>query len=624
MNPGRSGGGASSYRRLLRFLRPYRWIFLASLALGVLAAGLEAFSLLLLIPFLRSLFGMGSPLPGGGRNAAERFIDGIAGGWLGPESGLDGLRAVCLLVLAALLLKNLCIAGGRALSIRTQEFLVRDVRNAVHAHLQRLPLAFFERGRVGQLIARVITDAGEAKPVVTDALAQAVRQVATLAAYAAALVALSWRLALIAAILVPLVWLGLRPLLRRLREKFRRTWDDHGELVAVLQESLGAVRLVKSRVAEDFEERRFRRRSDAFSRQRIAAATTRHLASPLSETLAAVVALGLVWIGASFVGNGGSVVGGGSVAAGGGWIAPEQFVAFATIALRAISPVKGFAQYPAIAAQGLAAADRFFEILDQNPEPAGGSRIATRPEREIRYEGVSFAYERGRAALRGIDLVIPRGSVVAIVGASGSGKSTLVDLLPRFADPRAGRVTIDGTDIREFSVDSLRRLTGLVGQEAALFHDTVAANIAYGEEAPDRAAVEAAARTAGAHGFIAGLPGGYDTVIGDRGVRLSTGQRQRIGIARALFRDPPILILDEATSAVDAEAETTLRTAAEGFRGRTVIVVAHRLSTVREADRIFVLERGRLVDAGRHDALVSRGGPYRRLFGQQLERVPQP
>lgn len=611
MTPGRSGEGASSYRRLLRFLRPYRWTFLASLALGVLAAGLEAFSLLLLIPFLRSLFGMGPPLPGGGRNAAERFIDGIAGGWLGPEAGLDGLRVVCVLVLAALLLKNVCIVGGRALSIRTQEFLVRDVRNAVHAHLQHLPLAFFERGKVGQLIARVITDAGEAKPVVTDALAQAVRQVATLAAYAAALFALSWRLALIAIVLVPLVWLGLRPLLGRLRERFRRTWDDHGELVAALQESLGAVRLVKSRVAEDFEKERFRRRSDAFSRKRIAAATTRHLASPLSEVLASVVALGLVWIGASFVGDGGS-------------IAPEQFVAFVTIALRAITPVKAFAQYPAIAAQGLAAADRFFEILDQDPEPAGGSRIATGPEREIRYEGVSFAYERGRAALRDIDVVIPRGSVVAIVGASGSGKSTLVDVLPRFADPQAGRVTIDGTDIREFSVDSLRRLIGLVGQEAVLFHDTVAANIAYGEDAPDPAAVEAAARTAGAHGFITGLPDGYATVLGDRGVRLSTGQRQRIGIARAIFRNPPILILDEATSAVDAETETALRTAAEGFRGRTVIVVAHRLSTVRETDRIFVLERGRLVDAGDHDALVSRGGPYRRLFGHQLERVSQP
>ncbi|WP_419165320.1 ABC transporter ATP-binding protein [Candidatus Palauibacter sp.] len=606
MTPRPGSGGGSSYRRLLGFLRPYRSMFVASLALGVLAAGLEAFSLLLLIPFLRSLFGMGPLLPGGGRNAAERFIDNVAGGWLGAGEGLDALRAVCVVVLAALLLKNLCSFGGRALSIRTQEFLVRDARDAVHAHLQRLPLAFFERGKVGQMIARVISDTGEAKPVVTDALALAVRQLATLAAYALALFALSWRLALLAVVLVPLVMLGLRPLLRRLRDRFRRTWHDQGELVAALQESLGAVRLVKSRAAERFEERRFQRRSDAFSRKRIAAATTRYLASPLSEVLASIVALGLVWIGAGFV-------------AGDGSLAPEQFVAFVTIALRAVSPVKGLAQYPAVAAQGLAAADRFLEILDQEPEPAGGSRRAAAPETGIRYGGVSFAYEPGRAVLRDVDFFIPCGSVVALVGPSGSGKSTLVDLLPRFADPQSGRVTMDGTDIREFPLDALRRLIGFVGQEAFLFHDTVAANIAYGEDAAAFADVEAAARAAHAHEFIERLPGGYDTVLGDRGVRLSAGQRQRIGIARAVLRDPPILILDEATSAVDAGTESVIReAAADLLRDRTVIVVAHRLSTVREADRIFVLERGRLVDAGHHEELVSRDGPYRRLFGHQM------
>lgn len=604
----RARDGRGSYRRLLGFLRPYRWMFAASLALGVLAAGFEAFSLLLLIPFLRSLFGMGALLPDGGRNAAERLLDGVAGGWLGAGEGLEGLRAVCAVVLAALLLKNLCIFAGRALSIRTQEFLVRDARDAVHAHLQRLPLAFFARGKSGQLIARVISDTGEAKPVVTDALALAVRQLATLAAYAGALFALSWQLGLLALLLVPLVALGLRPLLGRLRERFRRTWHDQGELVAAIEESLGAVRLVKSQVAERFEERRFRRRSDAFSRKRIAAATTRHLASPLSEVLASIVALGLVWVGASLV-------------LGGGSLAPEQFVAFVTIALRAVSPVKGLAQYRAGAAQGLAAADRFLQILDQPSEPRGGERTATPPETDIRYEGVRFGYEPGRAILDRVDLVIPRGAVVALVGPSGSGKSTLVDLLPRFADPQRGRITIDGTDIREFSLDSLRRLIGCVGQEAVLFNDTVAANIAYGAETPSFAEVRAAARAARAHEFIERMPQGYDTVVGDRGVRLSAGQRQRIGIARAVFRDPPILILDEAMSAVDAGTESGIRAAAAGvLRGRTVIVVAHRLSTVREADRIFVLERGRLVDAGLHDELASREGPYRHLFGDQLER----
>ncbi len=582
-------------------------MFLASAALGVVAGGLEAFSLLLMIPFLRSLFDMGPLLPDGGRNAAERFIDDVAGGWLGGAEGLEGLRAICLLVLGTLLVKNVCLYGGRVLSIRVQEFVVRDTRDAVHAHLQTLPLAFFERQKVGQMITRVISDTGQSKTVVTDALAQAVRQLATLLAYGAAMFALSWRLALLALTLVPLVLLGLRPVLKRLRGRFRRAYHDQGELVAVLQESLSGIRLVKSWGAERFEEARFRHHSDGFSRKRIAAATIQQLASPLSEVLASGVALGLVWIGAVFVLENGT-------------LGPEQFLAFVAIALRAISPVKRLSQYPTVVEQGLAAADRFFEILDHHPEPVGGSRVARGLETEIRYEGVSFAYEPGRPVLENVDITIKRGGVIALVGPSGGGKSTLVDLLPRFADPQGGRLTIDGVDIREFSVSSLRGLIGLVSQETALLHDTVTANIAYADPSQRPSDVEAAARAAHAHEFIQDLPNGYDTLLGDRGIRLSGGQRQRIGIARAILRDPPILILDEATSALDAESELAIRGAlAKLFRGRTVVMIAHRLSTVREADQIFVLEAGRIVDSGRHDVMIAREGPYRRLFGHQLE-----
>lgn len=597
----------SPYRRLLGYLGPYRWMFLASLALGVGAAGMEAFSLLLLIPFLRSLFGMGPLLPEGGRNAAERLIDGVAGGWIGGAEGLDGLRIVCLLVLAALVLKNACLYGGRVLSIRTQEFVVRDVRDAVHAHLQRLPLAYFERQKVGQLIARVVSDTDQSKPVVTDALAQAVRQVAMLVAYAAALLALSWRLTLLAVVLIPLVTLGLRPLLKRLRGRFRRAYEDQGELVAAVQESLSGIRLVKAFGAESFEDDRFRARSEAFRRERTSAAASQHLASPLSEVLASGVAVGLVWIGASQVLNNGT-------------LGPEQFLAFVTIALRAISPVKRLVQYPTVVAQGLAASDRFFEVLDEVPEPLGGDRTATDLSDAIVYEDVRFEYEPGQPVLESVDLTIPCGSVVALVGPSGSGKSTLIDLLPRFADPQGGRVSIDGTDVRDFSVASLRDLIGLVSQETALLNDSVRANIAYGDTTARDEDIERAARAAHADGFIRELPEGYDTVLGDRGVRLSGGQRQRIGIARAILRDPPILILDEATSALDAESELAVRDAlAELFEGRTVVVVAHRLSTVREADAIFVLEQGRIVGSGRHDTLIQQNGPYQRLFARQLE-----
>ncbi len=267
-------------------------------------------------------------------------------------------------------------------------------------------------------------------------------------------------------------------------------------------------------------------------------------------------------------------------------------------------------------------------MLDARPEPirTEGVRDIDRFGREIRFEDVAFAYEPELPVLRGVDLTVGVGEIVALVGPSGGGKSTLVDLLPRFMDPDRGRVLIDGVDVRSLSLTSLRRLLGIVSQETTVFHDTVHANIAYGDPARwSRAEVEAAARAAHAHEFIVDLPDGYETLLGDRGVRLSGGQRQRIGIARAILRDPPILILDEATSSLDSESERWIQDALHHlFRERTVIVIAHRLSTVREADRILVLEDGRLEDSGSHRELLARDGLYRRLFEGQLEGAPAP
>ncbi len=610
-----------SWFRLLAFLRPWRWLFLASLALGVTAAAFEAFSLLLLIPFLRSLFDMGPLIPDGGRNAAERFLEGIAGGWFDGVDGLAALRAVCLVVLAAVVVKNICIVGSRALSIRVQELLARDLRNTVHGHVQRLPLSYFRREKVGQVIARVMTDTGEAKPVVTDALAVAVRQFGTLVAYGAALFALSWPLALVALPLVPLVVISLRPLARRLRRGFRRTHEDHGELIAALQEAVSAVRRLKSRGAEGFEDGRFRTLSNAFTRRRIVAVTTRHLAAPVSDVLATAIALGLVWIGAAMVLGGGVL--------GGGVLGPEQFVAFVTIAVRAIPPLKGLAQYPAAAEQGLAAADRCFELLDEPPEPPGGDREAPRLESSIRFENVSFSYDPERSPasplskpeplLSGINLTVPKGAVVAIAGSSGSGKTTLVELLPRFIDPERGRILLDEVDVRDFSLASWRRQVGFVSHGMQLLNDSVMGNIAYGSTTSTREEIVLAARAAGAHDFIEALPQGYQTRLGDRGTGLSSGQRKRILIASALLGDPPILILDEVLSALDAQTELELRRDGGLFRGRTVILVTHRLSTARGADQVFVLEDGCLAEAGGHDHLMASDGPYKRLFSDQLE-----
>lgn len=608
-------GGRASFKRLLAFVWPYRWSFAGGLLLTILSAVFDAFSLLLLIPFLRSLFGMGPLLPDGGRNPAERLIDWVAGDWLGGAEGLAALRIVCGLVLATILFKNLCLYAGKMLSIRVQERVERDMRDRVHAQLHRLPLGFFERNKTGQLIARVLTDTTAAKPVVSFQLSELVRQVATATAYLVSLLFLSLRLTLIALVLVPIMVVTLRPLLLRLRTRYRGVYDQRGELVSQLQETVSGIRLVKAYGAEAYEEERFRLHSDAHNREQVRTAATAHLASPFSEVLATLVALALIWVGAGLV-------------LGTGTLGPEQFLAFVTIALRAISPIKAISQFPAFAQQALAAADRFFEVLDEAPEPvdAVGTRDVVRLEREIRFEAVTFAYEPERPVLRDIDLTVHVGEVVALVGPSGGGKSTLVDLLPRFIQPNRGRVLLDGVDVRQLSVRSLRRLMGIVSQETTIFHDTVRRNIAYGE--PDRWTadeVETAARAAHAHEFIAELPDGYETLLGDRGVRLSGGQRQRIGIARALLRDPPILILDEATSSLDSESERWIRDAlGHLFHERTVIVIAHRLSTVREADRILVIEAGRLVDTGTHRELLARGGLYRRLFEGQMESAPLP
>ncbi len=298
-----------------------------------------------------------------------------------------------------------------------------------------------------------------------------------------------------------------------------------------------------------------------------------------------------------------------------------MFVGFLVLSLKLYAPVKYVAKFPAIVQPGLVGAERVFEFLDAPAE------IRSRPDAlpfpglndAIRFDGVEFAYREGDPVLRDIDLEVPKGSVVALVGPSGAGKTTLVDLVGRFYEARRGTISIDGVDLRDISITDLRRSLGIVSQETVLFHDTVLANIAYGQGEVDRARVEAAARAANAHAFIEALPDGYETVVGERGTELSGGQRQRIAIARALLRDPPILIFDEATSALDTESERLVQNAIEQLlQGRTVFVIAHRLSTIQRADRIVVMEAGRIVEQGRHEELLARGGTYRRLHDLQF------
>jgi subfamily B ATP-binding cassette protein MsbA len=602
----------SSYVRLFRYVGPFTGLLLVAITLMVVSAALDAFTLVLLIPFLQSLFGM-EILAGADMSSLERLLDGWFGGWIRTGDPLGALRNVCLLVLGALFLKNLTLYGARLLTVYVQEHVERYMRDDVYGHLQYLPLSFFGRMKVGQLITRVLNDTREARTAITFALTDVLRQAVTAATYVTFLFLMSWRLTLVALVAGPLVAIFLSPILRRLKGSYGKAFQQRGELMSVAQETMSGIRLVKSFGAEEHERERFSLSSRWYARRMVRANALSQAAGPISETLSSVIAIVLIWIGANMV-------------LGTGALSAEVFIAFVTMAVRLVSPVKALAQFPTKLQLSLAAAERFFEVLDTAPEPMREAAFGAvpAPRESIRFESVDFEYEQDRPVLRGIDFEARPGEVVALVGPSGAGKSTLVDLLPRFIDPTGGRITMDGSDLREMPLGALRSLFGVVSQETVIFHDTVRANVSYGEERSDEEVYEAI-RAAHAEDFIRELPDGLDTLLGDRGIRLSGGQRQRVGIARAILRDPPLLILDEATSSLDTESEQLIQAALERLlTGRTVFVIAHRLSTISGADRILALEDGRLVESGTHGELYEAAGLYRRLCDLQFASPPSP
>jgi ATP-binding cassette, subfamily B, bacterial MsbA len=446
-----------------------------------------------------------------------------------------------------------------------------------------------------------VFDTDQVKTAVTAALASFLRNVSLIVVYLVILLGLSWRLTLIALVLAPVLVVIIRPVVARVRRRSRAQADDRGELTSLVSEMVASVKLVRAYVAEEFEVARFRRLADLYRTRVFGTQAASTLTSPISEIFAGFVLVLLLLLGIS-------------------QLRPEVFIAFIVLALRLMSPVKAVAQYPTIMAGAVAAADRVFEVLDlPSDEGDAPDAVPATFHDRIEYRGVSFAYDGGPPVLQEVSFDARRGQVVAIVGPSGAGKTTLLDLLPRFYEPTAGAILMDGVPISRFRRASLRGLMGIVSQETILLNDTVLANISYGRGDFTVAQVEAAARAANAHDFISQLQRGYDTLLGERGTRLSGGERQRIAIARALLRDPPILILDEATSALDMESERLVREAMDRLMAhRTTFVIAHRLATVQHASLIIVVAEGRIVERGTHDALHAAGGLYRRLYDMQF------
>lgn len=597
------------YRRLLVYLRPHSWRLVGNVLLNVVAALLDGVAFTLLIPFLNTLFGLSSVVVqdmGWLTIAQERLV----GSFLIVGDPLGSLRGVILVIIAMVTLKNVFLWAGGQLGASLQEYITRDLRAAVFSHMQRLPLGWFSRTKTGQIIARILTDTEQTKAILAEVATKTIQNSAQLIVTVLILYTMSPRLTLYALVVAPLIIGVLQPLLRKLRKGHRRLRAEYGEITSVLQEVISGIRLVKSFRGEPYEDGRFLGASARYSKGMTRIQRLSLLSGPLTEVLGTIVAVAVLWLGAREVLQGGGMDGG-------------TLITFMVLVMRLLQPLKQLSQAPTTAQQSFAAAERLFEVLDEPTEAQSdsGTRVVKALERELSFEGVGFAYG-GTPVLSEVTFTAKRGEVIALVGASGAGKSTLVDLIPRFIEPTAGRITLDGVSLAEITLPSLRQLTGIVSQDTVLFNDTVRANIAYGAESKyTQAQVESAARAANAHEFIVALPEGYDTVLGERGTRLSGGQRQRLAIARALLTDPPILILDEATSALDTESERLVQEALDRLlAGRTTFVIAHRLSTIVHATQILVMDGGRILERGTHDELLARGGAYSRLLALQERR----
>jgi subfamily B ATP-binding cassette protein MsbA len=599
------------YRRLLGFLRPHAWRMAAATASTMVASILDALAFTLLIPFLNALFEQ-PELIQRDLGFIGKLQDRYIGTMLDPSQPMESLKVVIFLILGLVLAKNVFMWFGSQLSAGLQEYVTRDLRDAVFKHLQRLPLGYFHRTKTGQIMSTVLTDTEQTRGVITEIVTRTLQNATMVIANVFILFAISVKLTLLALVIAPLLTLALQPVLRKLRRGHRRLRGEYGEITSVLQEVISGVRLVKSFGGEPYEDKRFTQASHGYSAGAAKITRIAFLSSPLTELIGTTIAVVILWIGAQQALTGTGMDG-------------AQLIVFMIIVMRLLPPLKLLSQMPTTAQQSFAAAERLFAVLDLPTEVQTdrGTRVASAPKQGIEFDRVSFAYET-EPVLTDVSFTARPGDVVALVGPSGAGKSTLVDLIPRFYEPTSGRILLDGTDTREFKLDSLRSLTGVVSQDTVLFNDTVLRNIAYGAAgSKSKEEVIAAARDANAHDFIMELPQGYDTILGERGTRLSGGQRQRLAIARALLSDPPILILDEATSALDTESERLVQEALERLlEGRTVFVIAHRLSTIAHANQILVLDRGRVVERGTHADLLKNQGMYHRLHSLQFRQQP--
>lgn len=587
-------------KRLLQFLRPYLSRLILCFGLLCIFALVSGFSLSLLLPFLNTVFHKTTII--------SNDILGRLNNLFANDPPLSTILKLSGIVVFVFIFKGIIGYSQKYLGAKIEEDVKRDIRNTTYSHLQFLSLDYFHQAQTGKLTSKLIYDISLLQGTIKDGILGLLRHFLLAAVYFSICLYISWKLLLATIFIFPLLYWFVNRLSKKLRQRSDKLQSRMGDIAQTVQESVSGIKIVKAFSKEKFEIGKFFENTLSYYKAALKFERTSLIGIPVTELVNAIAAAIILL----FAGYEIFVIGS---------LAPDRFLLFLVCSLSMMQPLKQIISANVLVQKGLQAISRIGKVLDTQPSVLEASDAITIDDfkHEIVFNDVYFNYNGVYNAVNGVSFSIKKGSSVAFVGPSGAGKSTLTDLLLRFYDPDSGSIEIDGIDLRRVKLEALRNMVGLVTQEPILFNDTIFRNIAYGIENPDPAKVEVAARLANAHDFIMRLLAQYETTVGERGVKLSGGERQRIAIARALYRSPKILIFDEATSHLDTESERLVQDAIERLlSGRTSIIIAHRLSTVRNTDRIFVIEHGKVVEEGNHLELIKKGGLYKRLAEKDL------
>jgi subfamily B ATP-binding cassette protein MsbA len=614
-----------TYLRILKYVKPYWKNLVLIFILSIFYAVLNGLSIYLVIPLLDTLFqGSGASqqvsttqslqssssfLPGFlidlKETASQWFTDFVYSG-----DKIEILMKICVVILIVFFLKNLFGYLQSYFMAYVEYSSMNDLRDAAYKHLHKLPISYFKKERVGNLISRFTNDVSKIQDSISATFSSLIKEPLTIIVFLIIAISISWQLTLLAAVILPvsmlaIMWIGLK-----VRKQSTLVQRKIADITSVLQETISGVKVVKAFGMEPYENKKFVKETKSYLKTILKIVRIRDAASPITEMISIIVGAIIIYYGGTLVLKSAT-------------ISASLFMGFLLAIFQMMKPIKDLSTVNNRIQEAGAAADRIFEILDTIPDIKNSKDAKTLSDfkETVRFNKVSFKYEDSEEwVLDDINIEVVKGDIIALVGPSGGGKSTLVDLIPRFYDPIKGSILIDGEDIRNYTLDSLRSKMGIVTQETFLFNSSIKDNIAYGlDNYPDEKIIEAA-KAANAHEFIIQTNDGYDTIIGERGVKLSGGQRQRLTIARAILKNPDIMIFDEATSALDSESEILVQEAIERMmKNRTTVVIAHRLSTIRNATRIIVIERGKIIQTGTHQELMLReNGLYKKLYEMQF------